>query len=84
MLKLSIFGAFTAILLLFIVCTHSENAEKPKQSVSRMINGQAAKKGMFPCAVFLKTTDENKCHRTCGGALIDNEWILTAARCLKK
>ena len=45
-----------------------------------MINGTEAKKGQFPFVVRIEMGTED---RFCGGSIIDKNWILTAAHCVK-
>lgn len=48
---------------------------------SRIYNGESAKKGQFPYIVFLDITLNDGNRTSCGGSIIDNSWILTAAHC---
>ena len=45
---------------------------------SRIINGQEASPGEFPHQVTLLRNG----YHTCGGSVISNGWVLTAAHCV--
>ncbi|XP_053690623.1 collagenase-like [Sabethes cyaneus] len=47
----------------------------------RIVNGFPASPGQFPYQVFLKGFTSGDV-RACGGSLLSNEWILTAAHCM--
>lgn len=44
----------------------------------RIVGGDDASPGQFPYQISLRIKDSH----TCGGSIIDNEWILTAAHCV--
>lgn len=44
----------------------------------RIVGGADATPGQFPYQVSLRIKDSH----TCGGSIIDNQWILTAAHCV--
>ncbi|XP_068142256.1 serine protease 3-like [Drosophila tropicalis] len=60
---------------LFLLYVHSETLE-------RISRGQAANEGQFPYIVGLALERNDRCF-FCGGTIIANDWILTAARCTK-
>ena len=69
--------SFLATFVLLTLCTTVES--KP---TSRVINGKPAEIENFPWMVYLFVNDENdRGHRECGGSLIDQQWVLTAAHC---
>ncbi|XP_028519391.1 ovochymase-2 [Exaiptasia diaphana] len=47
----------------------------------RIIGGQESKPHHWPWMVDIRVPDKNSSKHKCGGALIDEEWVLTAAHC---
>jgi secreted trypsin-like serine protease len=47
----------------------------------RLIDGIPASEGQFPWQVAIKTTSSTF-HYMCGGAIINEEWILTSGSCV--
>ncbi|XP_068150187.1 serine protease 3-like [Drosophila tropicalis] len=54
--------------------------EVRSKSMERIVNGQQAKEGQFPYIVAL-SIETKEAFRSCGGSIIANDWILTAAHC---
>ena len=49
----------------------------------RIVNGQRAARGAWPWQVWLKIVKYKRRIFGCGGSLLDNEWVLTAAHCVE-
>ena len=48
----------------------------------RIVGGMEAKKNEFPWQAWLIMAQEGAAYGACGGSLINNQWILTAAHCV--
>ncbi|RWS03604.1 hypothetical protein B4U79_01915 [Dinothrombium tinctorium] len=71
---------FTAFILLCVDFSKSEECVCGKELIGkRIIGGQRAKSGAFPFNVALF---DNETGYFCGGSLINNIWVITAAHCL--
>lgn len=68
------------ILSLLVICVSLANA-KSFQIQSRIVNGAFAKKGDFPYMVSLYDNRNN--NHICGGAILNERYILSAAVCFK-
>ncbi|XP_070956371.1 chymotrypsin-like elastase family member 2A isoform X1 [Macaca nemestrina] len=51
-------------------------------SVTRVVGGEEATPNSWPWQVSLQYTSNGKWYHTCGGSLITNNWVLTAAHCI--
>ena len=69
-----------AVILVVFSQFPSEDAFKIKP---RIVNGQTAPERKFPYYVFLFVTTDNRPPNQCGGTLLNNEFVLTAAQCLE-
>jgi secreted trypsin-like serine protease len=48
----------------------------------RIVGGMEAKKNEFPWQAWLIMAQDGAAYGACGGSLINNQWILTAAHCV--
>ncbi|CAH1100152.1 unnamed protein product [Psylliodes chrysocephalus] len=74
------FSAKVVILLAAAaVCYGAPNAKSYNNRL-KIAGGSAANIEDYPFSVSVQQCDPT-CHQICGGAIINNEWILTGARC---
>ncbi|XP_026480464.1 brachyurin-like [Ctenocephalides felis] len=67
-----------AVIVSFVLaCAFSVQAHPS----SRIVNGLEAGVGQFPIQVFLDLTNIRNEKSRCGGALLSDSWVLTAAHC---
>jgi len=82
----------TLVFVLLFISPHNlasaaENKGCGKRKVAnnewstRILNGRLAKRGAWPWQVALSYVNDKGKTLVCGGSLIDNRWILTAAHC---
>uniref|UniRef100_A0A3B3VGX6 Peptidase S1 domain-containing protein n=1 Tax=Poecilia latipinna TaxID=48699 RepID=A0A3B3VGX6_9TELE len=72
-------GSLSLSLSLSLSDSHSLLCGKAAGSKSRIIGGQDAQLGDWPWQVYFTTS-----YSSCGGSLISNEWVLTAAHCISR
>lgn len=58
------------------------DAQEADKSFTRIVNGFPASPGQFPYQVFLRGFNAGGGALACGGSLISNQWVLTAAHCI--
>lgn len=82
----TLFTRLTTVVILAAVVgltIHPTQAQEPQETPAaispRIIGGQPAQAGEFPWVVAL--INKNSGQQFCGGALIAEQWILTAAHC---
>ncbi|MED6286558.1 hypothetical protein CHARACLAT_007249 [Characodon lateralis] len=51
--------------------------------VSRVVNGQDVRPHSWPWQISLQYNNNGEWRHTCGGTLISDQWVLTAAHCIR-
>ena len=59
-------------------CGIQSNSERH----NRIVGGENAEKGEFPWQISLRRKSSNTWRHTCGGSLLNEQWVLTAAHCV--
>lgn len=72
---------FTAVILSLTVASEFVDQSRSTDESTRIFNGFNSSRGQFPHQAFL-IISFNSGHRVCGGSLISDRWVLTAAHCL--
>lgn len=85
-----------SIVLFFFHSSDCKNATQPGHNdlncgtkgpaeVGKIVGGVNARPLEFPWQISLRTVSNNGYwYHTCGGSLINNQWVLTAAHCVQK
>lgn len=71
------FITLSLTVLAFVVANHAYTIQP------RIVDGEKAKSGQFPYYAFLDIKLNEREGSACGASLINNEWLITAAHCLK-
>lgn len=76
------FLLFLILLSIFFISATNKAIAKNKPS-TRIAGGKPAKADAWPWAAHITIKENQGDFSTCGGALIQEEWVLTAAHCIK-
>lgn len=76
MAKISIWGSIAVAFLAILMIVEAKSTE---ESSDRIVGGQPAKPAQFPYQVSIRRPDDNQ--HLCGGAIIGDHFVLTAANC---
>lgn len=61
---------------------HPDCGTKGPKFYPRIVGGENAEKGEFPWQISLRRKSSNTWRHTCGGSLLNEQWVLTAAHCV--
>ncbi|XP_018518341.1 tryptase-2 [Lates calcarifer] len=69
-------------LLTLLVLIHNIGGLSGAEVGNCIVGGRDAEKGSWPWMVHLNITSDGKTKWRCGGTILNNQWVLTAAHCL--
>ncbi|KAJ8039118.1 Acrosin [Holothuria leucospilota] len=78
---------YLSIFLLGLAAASVQGCGVPSISAdvsASIVGGQPAKHGTWPWQVSIRKFDRLGSYHTCGGTLIDKQWVLTATHCFDK
>ncbi|XP_073717175.1 elastase 3 like [Misgurnus anguillicaudatus] len=74
---------FSLILASVLIARAFGCGQPPIEPVtSRVVNGEDAKPHSWPWQISLQYQNGDSWHHTCGGSIIDTNWVMTAAHCI--
>lgn len=74
-------SGFLVVTALMLSAVNGADLNEPSIG-TRIVNGKNSTRGQFPFYAFLNV-QENGFNGSCGGSLISNEWVVSAAHCLQ-
>ncbi len=80
-------GLFCSVLFVLLTeCGKSSIAPRAEPNIGRITGGRVAVPGSWPWQIFLNVdaeqTEWDRADQFCGGSLLNEEWVLTAAHCV--
>ncbi|XP_041802736.1 chymotrypsin-like elastase family member 2A isoform X1 [Chelmon rostratus] len=70
------------VLALFIAGAYGCGLPTFRPVVTRVVGGEDARPNSWPWQISLQYNNQGEWRHTCGGTLISNQWVLTAAHCI--